>query len=1370
MAVTFIICLGLIYLIPVIFLTHCVIRYVPRTRRVLRSVLPMRVSPVSPVPLLLGGGPPHVSSVPVSVLRPFTVVHGTFNQLYDDDRVDLIRLSSACPIIPSDDFLRIYLREVLPTSFTVLARAPLSEVRSSVARLCCLSRCVTVYALFSRPENSTVNPFHIDRVALGLLTRPDVVPVSRAPVPPCPAVSASSPLSDSPTTFIPVAVPVGVRPTSTLFPPPPLTLHDRAELVNDWCRSVSGSQLHEFPCVSYSPVFNALRFPLHSSSQSVQLAFSDPLFCSAGVVPDNPRVASNNIPPMSLRNSRWLGEIPVQLCGLTFMEKILISRYRHNRCIVRVDMHAPYKMRANAVVFAQPVGKVLSVLPMPKTELDSIVAVLFTGSVAPTVSDFQRTPVFPTGEGDPVATLGVSDSALPSGTDSGVCPLSVHGVTEEDLVTMSFNEQASRAMYHLKAGGGVLSVGSRSSPESIYDNPELFPGLFPWLYPYGLGGPESPRKVDLPRSMYFRACLLYHDRRFQQDPYFPFIVLNQSQIRESSVGGYILTERRNFNSVADKILSTDTEALKSLITRYKRDGFTRPENEAEQNCYDLLSLIDGVAGHVPGSNTQLAARIKARKAASSLTTPSAQSSEPLSNVDDEATLEVYPGDPTAVLPRPVPLHDSGFNIDQCPLHNGGCRKTDSSDCRARFPRELQDVTSVDPETGALLLRKRERWVNTFSVLLSYLVRCNSDVTCLLSGTMVRAVIAYVTDYVTKSSLKTHTMFEVIDATFDASAATMSGPLSTEEYARKLLVRIVNGLTAKTEIGGPMACAYLLGQPDHYTDRTFKVFFWTSYARIVANAWAESSGIDDDDDATYSDRVVVTASPSGLVPHRKANDYVFRPREMSHWCLTDFLACSDVVPLRQCDLQPPSISSRLKRRSVFAVYRFLPDHPKYSSHGVRVLAPDDHYVLNFVGPVLPRKDRGDREVYCRTMLALFCPWRTGLELRPPDVSWDATFALFSFAPRHLRLMKNMNVLYECRDSSHDFASLRRSNFGLSTDADGPQPTLQQLCDSASHGLPDGPSDMELLRLVELACTSAQSGLHADSAEDEQRRQEFRRLLSSFDTLERHVPPLPVVRDQPPSSTPPPFVSSLLSPKAWKDRLNAARKLAVSLRMNPSLQTSGSLTQSRVEDFDVRVVGINDVEPGYSSVSANGLSTARSLQPTTAMQRAISLFSLNDAQTRAVSIVTAKNAVRDAVVDVRAPARAVDDAKRLMDFRSLDKFPATRGTSSVAETRRLTPDLLREFRELEILAAATEEEFAGNLPFGSHGQSRSYVVSKYQDWKGVHYVPPNVHPALRWDTEKPATLSSMSPAVAWKLLNPAQRSTESRVPLKRAPYTG
>ncbi|KAI0790262.1 hypothetical protein BC629DRAFT_1287939, partial [Irpex lacteus] len=160
---------------------------------------------------------------------------------------------------------------------------------------------------------------------------------------------------------------------------------------------------------------------------------------------------------------------------------------------------------------------------MRKSDLDEIVAVLFTGSVSPTASDFQRTPVLvrpskvwsalvwlkanhrgytdvslsasnmaaysdeeipvaffhqPTANSDPVATVNVSDSGAPSGTDSGPCPLSVHGVTEEDIVSMTFNDQALRAMHHLRVGGSILTVGSSSKPQSIYDNADLFPGLF----------------------------------------------------------------------------------------------------------------------------------------------------------------------------------------------------------------------------------------------------------------------------------------------------------------------------------------------------------------------------------------------------------------------------------------------------------------------------------------------------------------------------------------------------------------------------------------------------------------------------------------------------------------------------------------------------------------------------------------------------------------------------------------------------------------------------------------------------------------------------------------------------------------------------
>ncbi|KAI0087679.1 hypothetical protein BDY19DRAFT_892557 [Irpex rosettiformis] len=90
-----------------------------------------------------------------------------------------------------------------------------------------------------------------------------------------------------------------------------------------------------------------------------------------------------------------------------------------------------------------------------------------------------------------------------------------------------------------------------------------------------------------------------------------------------------------------------------------------------------------------------------------------------------------------------------------------------------------------------------------------------------------------------------------------------------------------------------------------------------------------------------------------------------------------------------------------------------------------------------------------------------------------------------------------------------------------------------------------------------------------------------------------------------------------------------------------------------------------------------------------------------------------------------------------------------------------DLLREFRELEILAAVTELEYNGVLPFSTHGQMRSYVISQFQAWKGIHYVPDDVHPALRWDTVPPSMLEPTSPSVVWKILNSSAPSSSASI---------
>ncbi|KAH6886514.1 hypothetical protein BKA70DRAFT_1027329, partial [Coprinopsis sp. MPI-PUGE-AT-0042] len=86
-----------------------------------------------------------------------------------------------------------------------------------------------------------------------------------------------------------------------------------------------------------------------------------------------------------------------------------------------------------------------------------------------------------------------------------------------------------------------------------------------------------------------------------------------------------------------------------------------------------------------------------------------------------------------------------------------CRDKDGV-CRARFPREVYPETVVDPEDGHVFLKKLEEMINTYTPLLTYLLRCNTDVTCLNSGTSMCEVIKYVTDYITKVSLKSHHVF------------------------------------------------------------------------------------------------------------------------------------------------------------------------------------------------------------------------------------------------------------------------------------------------------------------------------------------------------------------------------------------------------------------------------------------------------------------------------------------------------------------------------------------------------------------------------------------------------------------------------------
>src|ERR1700677_4888162 len=104
----------------------------------------------------------------------------------------------------------------------------------------------------------------------------------------------------------------------------------------------------------------------------------------------------------------------------------------------------------------------------------------------------------------------------------------------------------------------------------------------------------------------------------------------------------------------------------------------------------------------------------------------------------------------------------------------------------------------------------------------------------------------------------------------------------KDKARSLLTKIVNALTAKLEIGGPMASLYLLGNPDHYTNQNFVVFYWKSYVTEVLKAWKQDSDV-------QSDKVILLKNVDGeFIGLSIVDDYKYRPYELSDKSLYEWI--------------------------------------------------------------------------------------------------------------------------------------------------------------------------------------------------------------------------------------------------------------------------------------------------------------------------------------------------------------------------------------------------------------------------------------------------------------------------------------------------
>ncbi|KAI5892449.1 uncharacterized protein SCHCODRAFT_01171578 [Schizophyllum commune H4-8] len=409
------------------------------------------------------------------------------------------------------------------------------------------------------------------------------------------------------------------------------------------------------------------------------------------------------------------------------------------------------------------------------------------------------------------------------------------------------------------------------------------------------------------------------------------------------------------------------------------------------------------------------------------------------------------------------------NLHKCSVRY--CLNNKNGTCKARMPRQTRADTGVDLETGALRFKHKEPYLNDVCPLISHTCRCNHDCTPLMSGSAVNHIVYYITEYITKMGPPTHVMFESIKAAFDRSSEMLSGDKSREEKARKLMTRVINILTTKSEIGAPFMAAHLMGLPDRYTSHTFVSFYWHRFINEVKKMWHPPTEEDEEE------MVRVMKRGENIIGVHDAQNYIYRADALEDMSLYEFARLGKRVPIpgvkrkpertdqtrhgqsskendtdNECESDDESVTSNdhaseddMKMLDSMcdnseaeatedeqpedncrtvpptnklpgSMYAFKEGHPLASSYCMQFCPDSPTIVPNMMRP-LPRDNAGDD--YFLTMLALFKPWRSGLDLKNDTEDWEAAFSAYSFSERQLELMKFFNLRWDCIDSRDDF---------------------------------------------------------------------------------------------------------------------------------------------------------------------------------------------------------------------------------------------------------------------------------------------------------------------------------------------------------------
>ncbi len=173
----------------------------------------------------------------------------------------------------------------------------------------------------------------------------------------------------------------------------------------------------------------------------------------------------------------------------------------------------------------------------------------------------------------------------------------------------------------------------------------------------------------------------------------------------------------------------------------------------------------------------------------------------------------------------------------------------------RMPRVLINTSSIDPSTGQIFMRRSHPWINNFNEWLISACRSNMDIKFIWSGNDAKALVYYITDYVTKSNLAFHDMFALAQEgikSIEQQQRVANVGENVVEKSRKLVLRCYNMIASHQEVSGVQVASYLMNYGDHYTTHTFRNLFLISIENYLQMEISKSRQRITDTDLEKSD--------------------------------------------------------------------------------------------------------------------------------------------------------------------------------------------------------------------------------------------------------------------------------------------------------------------------------------------------------------------------------------------------------------------------------------------------------------------------------------------------------------------------------------